>query len=308
MTIFGYARVSTDGQTLDAQLEALKAAGCDKVFREKVSGANADRAELTRLLATIDQGDTMIVSRLDRLARSTRDLLNILDTLAQRGATFRSLGDGWADTTTPHGRLMLTVLGGLAEFERELIRLRTGEGRTRAKARGVHMGRPPKLTAHQRREALQALANGEATQADLVRRFNVSQSTISRLADKAAVLPSSEPVISNPRIDAATEHAARVFMQRLEGKFAAIEGRLFGSRARGTHKPDSDADIAVILQGEQGDRYGVSRDMAGIAFDVMMETGVLIDALPLWEDELKRPERFSNPALIESINRDGLRL
>src|SRR5487761_2183336 len=167
MTVFGYARVSTDGQTLDAQLAALKAAGCEKVFRERISGANADRAELARLLAAIGRGDTMIVSRLDRLARSTRDLLNILDTLARRGATFRCLGDSWADTTTPHGRLMLTVLGGLAEFERELIRLRTGEGRTRAKARGVHMGRPPKLTPHQRREALQALASGTATQADL---------------------------------------------------------------------------------------------------------------------------------------------
>jgi len=160
MTIFGYARVSTDGQTLDAQLEALKAAGCEKVFREKVSGAHADRAQLSRLLTTIDRGDVLIVSRLDRLARSTRDLLNIVGGVAERGASFRSLADSWADTTTPHGRLMLTVLDGLAEFERDLIRSRTGEGRIRAKARGVHMGRPPKLTPHQRSEALQALANG----------------------------------------------------------------------------------------------------------------------------------------------------
>ena len=182
MTIFGYARVSTEGQTLDAQLEALKAAGCEKVFREKVSGAKADRAQLNRLLAEIDAGDVLIVSRLDRLARSTRDLLNILAALATRGAAFRSLGDSWADTTTPHGRLMLTVLGGLAEFERELIRLRTGEGRIRAKARGVRMGRPPKLTPHQRNEALADLASGKASQADLARRFNVNESTISRLA------------------------------------------------------------------------------------------------------------------------------
>ena len=115
--------------------------------------------------------------------------LNILDTVAKAGAGFRSLGDAWADTTTPHGRLMLTVLGGLAEFERELIRARTGEGRVRAKARGVHMGRPPKLTAHQKREALKALADGTATQADLARRFNLSASTISRLSDKAAPSP-----------------------------------------------------------------------------------------------------------------------
>lgn len=122
------------------------------------------------------------MTRLDRLARSTRDLLNTLDAIAKVGAGFRSLHDAWADTTTPHGRLMLTVLGGLAEFERELIRARTGEGRARAKERGVHMGRPPKLTAHQKKDALKDLANGTASQADLARRFNVSQSTISRLA------------------------------------------------------------------------------------------------------------------------------
>lgn len=181
MIILGYARVSTDGQTLDGQLEALQAAGCAKVYREKISGARSDRAQLAKLLGEIERGDLLIVTRLDRLARSTRDLLNILGTLAERGAAFRSLGDQWADTTTPHGRLMLTVLGGLAEFERELIRARTGEGRTRAKARGVHMGRPTKLTPHQLHEAQTALASGTATQADLARRFNVSQSTISRL-------------------------------------------------------------------------------------------------------------------------------
>jgi DNA invertase Pin-like site-specific DNA recombinase len=116
------------------------------------------------------------VTRLDRLARSTRDLLNTLDAIAKAGAGFRSLHDAWADTTTAHGRLMLTVLGGLAEFERELIRARTGEGRKRAKERGVHMGRPAKLTTHQRRDELKALTDGTTSQADLARRFNVSQS------------------------------------------------------------------------------------------------------------------------------------
>ncbi len=307
MTHFGYARVSTAGQTLDTQLEALKAAGCETkdIFREKITGAHADRPQLTRLLAAIDKGDVLVVSRLDRLARSTRDLLNILDTLARRRAGFRSLGDRWADTTTAHGRLMLTVLGGLAEFERELIRLRTGEGRTRAKARGVHIGRPPKLTPSQRGEGLQALAAGEATQADLARRFNVSKSTVSRLAAKVAPFVAMSEM---PMLDHQTEHAARVFMQRVEGAYPALEGLVFGSRARGTHDTDSDADLAVILKGEHGDRYKVSREMAGIAFDVMLETGVLIDPLPLWEEELKRPETFSNPALIENIKREGLRL
>ena len=117
----------------------LHEAGAAKVFKEKISGAANHRAQLHRLLKIIDAGDVVIVTRLDRLARSTRDLLNILDKIAKAGATFKSLGDSWADTSTAHGRLMLTVLGGLAEFERELIRVRTGEGRVRAKARGVHM-------------------------------------------------------------------------------------------------------------------------------------------------------------------------
>jgi DNA invertase Pin-like site-specific DNA recombinase len=304
MAIYGYARVSTDGQTLDAQLATLTAAGAAPVFHETASGAKTNRRELSKALRALDAGDTLLVTRLDRLARSTRDLLNILDTVAKAGAGFRSLGDTWADTTTPHGRLMLTVLGGLAEFERELIRARTGEGRIRAKARGVHMGRPPKLTPHQKREALKALTDGTATQADLARRFNLSQSTISRLAEKAETLP----LPARPALDAETERAARVFMQRLEGKFSAIEGLVYGSRARGDHKPDSDADLAVILKGERGDRYKVSGDMAGIAFDVMLETGILVQALPLWEGEFKEPERFNNPALIANIKREGLRL
>jgi DNA invertase Pin-like site-specific DNA recombinase len=157
----GYARVSTDGQTLAAQDAALMAAGCDKVYAEKASGAVTDRKALTKALSVLQEGDTLIVTRLDRLARSTRDLLNTLHAVAKKGAGFKSLADAWADTTTPHGRLMLTVLGGLAEFERELIRARTGEGRARAKARGVHMGRPPKLTPHQQAEARQRRAKGE---------------------------------------------------------------------------------------------------------------------------------------------------
>src|SRR5215475_8430566 len=158
MTVYGYARVSTDGQTLAAQDGQLHAADCAKVFSEKVSGAKSDRAELAKLLKRLGPGDVLVVSRLDRLARSTRDLLNILDTIAKAGAGFKSLHDAWADTTTPHGRLLVTILGGLAEFERELILARTSDGRARAKARGVKFGRPPVLTAHQRREAIQRLA------------------------------------------------------------------------------------------------------------------------------------------------------
>ena len=180
MTIYGYARVSTDGQSLTSQDAQLNAAGCAKVYSEKVSGARSDRVELLKLLKRLGDGDTLMVTRLDRLARSTRDLLNILDTISKAGAGFKSLTDVWADTTTAHGRLMLTVLGGLAEFERELILARTGEGRKRAKDRGVRFGRPRKLSPHQRQEALARLANGEI-QADIARTYAVDPTTIGRL-------------------------------------------------------------------------------------------------------------------------------
>jgi DNA invertase Pin-like site-specific DNA recombinase len=163
MTVYGYARVSTNGQDLAAQEAELMAAGCAKVFKEKVSGAKTDRAELAKAIRTLKPGDVLVVTRLDRLARSTRDLLNVLATVNEREAGFRSLKDSWADTTTPHGRLMLTVLGGLAEFERELIRARTGEGRKRAKANGVKFGRPAALTPDQRQEVLHRRSAGECS-------------------------------------------------------------------------------------------------------------------------------------------------
>ena len=179
--IYGYARVSTDGQNVDAQVRQLTKAGCGKVFQEVASGAKTDRAQLRRLLDALAPGDVVTVTRLDRLARSTRDLLNILATITGKKAGFRSLGDAWADTTTAHGRLMLTVLGGLAEFERDLIRVRTGEGRERAKARGVKLGRKPKLTPHQQKEAIKRRDKGEETLAEIGRSYNVSGWTISRL-------------------------------------------------------------------------------------------------------------------------------
>jgi DNA invertase Pin-like site-specific DNA recombinase len=177
---YGYARVSTDGQSVDAQVRQLTKAGCRKVFRETASGAKTDRTELRKALARLDDGDVLMVTRLDRLARSTRDLLNTLASITDKRAGFQSLGDTWADTTTSHGRLMLTVLGGLAEFEKDLIRARTGEGRARAKARGVKMGRKPKLTPHQRAEAKSRKDNGEAVR-EIARSYNVHNSTISRL-------------------------------------------------------------------------------------------------------------------------------
>ena len=180
MALLGYARVSTDGQSVSAQEAQLRGAGCAKVYSETASGARSDRAQLAKLKKRLGPGDVLVVTRLDRLARSTRDLLNTLHELAERKVGFKSLGDTWADTTTAHGRLMLTVLGGLAEFERELILARTSDGRKRAKARGIKFGRPPKLTPHQRQEALQRLARGE-TQADIARSYAVDPTTIGRL-------------------------------------------------------------------------------------------------------------------------------
>jgi DNA invertase Pin-like site-specific DNA recombinase len=180
MAVFGYARVSTDGQTLASQDAELMGAGCAKVYAEKVSGARSDRPELGKLLRRVEVGDLLIVTRLDRLARSTRDLLNILHMLAERGAKFKSLHDPWADTTTPQGELLVTILAGFATFERHLIKARTDDGRKRAQARGVRFGRPRKLDQHQRQEALQRLANGE-TLVDVARTYGVDPTTIGRL-------------------------------------------------------------------------------------------------------------------------------
>jgi DNA invertase Pin-like site-specific DNA recombinase len=177
---YGYARVSTDGQSVDAQVRQLIKAECKKVFREVASSAKTDRAQLRRLLDQLEPGDVLTVTRLDRLARSTRDLLNTLAAITAKKAGFKSIGDTWADTTTSYGQLMLTVLGGLAEFERDRIRARTGEGRARAVARGQKMGRPFKLTDHQKREAIKRRNKGD-TLADIARSYNVSPATISRL-------------------------------------------------------------------------------------------------------------------------------
>ena len=178
--IVGYARVSTDAQELEGQQASLRAAGAERIFSEKVSGAVTDRKALGKAISALDAGDVLLVTRLDRLARSTRDLLNILDTISKAGAKFRSLADAWADTTTPHGELMITILAGLATFERHLIKARTDEGRKRAQARGVRFGRPLKLSAFQIAEALARKEAGENL-TDIGRSYGVSHSTISRL-------------------------------------------------------------------------------------------------------------------------------
>ena len=180
MTLIGYARVSTSGQTLDAQLEQLGTAGCGSVFRETMSGARSDRPELKKALDALKEDDVLLVTRLDRLARSTRDLLDIVHTIEARGAKLKALTDSWADTTTPTGKLILTVLGGLAEFERSLIAERTAEGRDRARRAGRRLGRPPILTPYQRDVVLKMRAGGQDN-AEIARVLGVSRSTVSRI-------------------------------------------------------------------------------------------------------------------------------
>jgi len=180
MATIGYARVSTLGQSLSAQLDALKAAGAHLIFREKVSGVRADRPQLAKLLAGLKPGDIVVVTKLDRLGRSTRELLDLIERIGKAGASFRSLGDPLWDTSSSQGRLLSTLLAAIAEFERELIRERTGEGRKRAMANGVRFGRKPKLSDYQRAEAIKRRAAGE-TLASIAKSYAVDISMISRL-------------------------------------------------------------------------------------------------------------------------------
>lgn len=158
--LIGYARVSTDAQDLTNQRAELHAAGCTRIFAEKITGAHAQRPELARMLDHLRRGDVVTVTRLDRLARSTRDLLDIAESIQAVGAGLRSLAEPWADTTTPAGRMVLTVFAGIAEFERSLIDDRTRSGREAAKRRGVQFGRRPTLTAGQIEHARELLAEG----------------------------------------------------------------------------------------------------------------------------------------------------
>ena len=177
----GYARVSTRDQNLELQLKALHKARCVKIFREKVSGAARHRPELQRMLDQIHPGDTIIVWKLDRLARSTRDLLTTMETIHEAGGKFQSLSEPWANTTTHAGKMIMTVFAGIAEFERDLIRERTSAGRVAAKQRGVRFGRPRKLNSEQVQLASELLTQGKAVR-DIARTFEVHEATIYRLA------------------------------------------------------------------------------------------------------------------------------
>ena len=184
----GYARVSTDDQALDRQRERLQEAGCERLFEEKISGARRDRPQLARLLDQLRKDDVVVVTRLDRLARSTGNLLEIAAAIRAKDAGLQSLAEPWADTTSPAGRMVLTVFAGIAEFERELIRQRTDEGRQAARKRGVTFGRPAKLRPDQRELVARLLQEGRAV-SEVARTFNVHPATIYRCIERPVLRP-----------------------------------------------------------------------------------------------------------------------
>jgi len=184
--LIGYARVSTDDQDLALQRAALKKVGCRRIFEEKVSGATRVRPQLVRLLDHIREQDVVVVVRLDRLARSTRDLLEIAERLRDAGAGLRSLGEPWADTTSAAGRMVLTVFAGIAEFERALIQQRTSAGRDAARQRGVRFGRPAKLSAQQIALGQRLIEEGKSAR-EVAKMFKIHVATLYRaLGDPAA--------------------------------------------------------------------------------------------------------------------------
>jgi DNA invertase Pin-like site-specific DNA recombinase len=177
--LLGYARVSTVDQSLDAQIDALKAVGVERIFQEKKTGKNRERAELDRLLEQLREGDVVVVTKYDRLARSLRDLIDIVEIIRERGAGFRSLGED-IDTTTPTGRLIFHVFGSIAEFERERIVERTKEGLTAARKRGRIGGRRHALSPEQREEARRMRDEEKRPVSEIARLFGVSRMTIMR--------------------------------------------------------------------------------------------------------------------------------
>jgi DNA invertase Pin-like site-specific DNA recombinase len=181
--LIGYARVSSNEQDTAAQVAALKAAKCERIYREQASGGRWDRPELHRLLDQLRKGDVLVVWKLDRLSRSLRDVLIIMERLAEARAGFRSLTEA-IDTTTPAGRMMMQMVASFAEFERAMLRERTKIGLETARREGRIGGRPPKLNRQQQTESVRMISRGRKTAADAARLFGVHPATISRLISR----------------------------------------------------------------------------------------------------------------------------
>ncbi len=181
----GYARVSTQDQETAAQIAALEQAGCERIFQEKASGGRWDRPELHRLMEHLRKGDVLVVWKLDRLSRSLKDVLALMEKINQAGAGFRSLTEA-IDTTTPAGRMMMQIVATFAEFERAMLRERTRKGLEQARSQGRIGGRRPKLKQYQQDEMIALVQSGKKTAADVARLFNVHPATVSRLLQKSA--------------------------------------------------------------------------------------------------------------------------
>ena len=183
--LLGYARVSkADDQDNAAQVKALRLAGCARVFEEKASGGRWDRPQLHNVLGQLREGDVLVVWKLDRLSRSLKDLLHIMEKVSDAGAGFRSITEA-VDTTTSAGRMLMQMLGSFAEFERSMVRERTRAGLAAARERGVRLGRPAKLSPHQQQEVLKAVRDGSKTAADAARLFGLHRSNITRLLERS---------------------------------------------------------------------------------------------------------------------------
>jgi DNA invertase Pin-like site-specific DNA recombinase len=188
---YGYARVSSKTQDHAAQVEALKAAGCERIYSEKASGKSINgRPEFAKLVKALVPGDVVVVTKLDRLARSSRDLHNIVGELQERSCGFVSLGESWCDTTSDAGRLMLAIMGGIAEFERNLIRKRCEEGIERARRKGTKFGRPQALDENQRRVMADRYAKGETMEA-LAKDYGVGIGSIWRSLQPGTQAPAT---------------------------------------------------------------------------------------------------------------------
>ncbi len=186
--LLGYARVSTQDQDATAQIAALRAAGCELIFQEKASGGRWDRPELHRLLGQLRKEDVLVVWKLDRLSRSLKDVLSLMEKIAQAGAGFRSLTEA-IDTTSPAGRMMMQIVGTFAEFERAMLRERTQSGLDVARKQGRVGGRRPKLKANQQQEIVNLVSSGKKSAADAARLFNVHPATVSRLLQRSSQSP-----------------------------------------------------------------------------------------------------------------------
>ncbi len=329
MFVRAYLRASTDAQDATRATAAIDAFAKKQGLRiaaryvENESGATLQRPELFRLLADCQPGDVLLIEQVDRLSRLTetdwRQLRAAIDAKQVRIAAL-DLPTSWglaqaADEFT--GRMLgavngmlLDMLAAVARKDYDDRRRRQAEGISKALKAGRYKGRQED---QKRNAGIATMLRAGSTWQEVQDAFQCSRGTVAKIrkridaAAEVTAVPAAERSADRPQLDAATRKTAQAFLARIKDKYAPVDALIYGSRARGDHRPNSDADLAVILKGRSGDRSAVLHDLSGIAFDVMLETGILIHPFPLYAAELKRPQSYSNPKLIENIKREGLR-